>query len=273
MPMLNIVVPVSVETALRDEATRRGTSVDSVAGAALGDYLQLNRHRMFQVSTTGALVEGVYAGAISSRYFMEHGDFGLGTFENLDGEMVILDDAIYQAHSNGTVLRRDDDFQIPFAVITRFQGDDAFETGPITCLRELERACDSHRESANLFYAFRVDGVFQKILARAVSRAKTGTRLVDAAKSQGEFEFSNVEGTFVCLWSPGYSSAFNVPGYHFHFISKDRKRGGHVLDCRATALHVGVQMLCEYDVRLPGKGSFLTTDLSRDPSTALAKTE
>ena len=273
MPTLNIVVPTSVEAALRAAANRRGTSVDSVAGAALSDYLKSDDHRLYQISTSNALVEGVYSGAISSRSLLQHGDFGLGTFENLDGEMVIADGVIYQVHSDGTVLRREDDFQIPFAVITRLQEEEQFETGPIASMHDLEQACDPHRESANLFYAFRIDGVFEKLHARAVSAVRAGTRLVDAARTQGEFEFNNVEGTLVCFWSPSYSNAFNVPAYHFHFLSQDRSKGGHVLDLSAAKLRVGVQMLCEYDVRLPDRGSFLTTDLSRDSASDLAKTE
>jgi acetolactate decarboxylase len=273
MPPLNIVIPASVESSLRAAAIKRRTSLDSLVSVALGDYLKSDSHRMYQISTSNALVEGVYSGSISSRDLLQHGDFGLGTFENLDGEMVIADGAIYQIHSDGNVLRRDEDFNVPFAVITRFQEQEQFETGEITSLRDLEKACDAHRESANLFYAIRVDGVFERLHARAVSAVGLGTRLVDAARAQGEFEFSNVEGSLVCFWSPSYSSAFNVPAYHFHFLSRDRSKGGHVLDLSAAKLKVGVQMLCEYDVRLPDQGSFLTTDLSRDPASDLAKTE
>jgi acetolactate decarboxylase len=273
MPTLNIVVPASVEAMLRVAAIKRRRSLDSLVSSTLIDYLKSDSHRMYQVSTSNALVEGVYSGAISSRYLLQHGDFGLGTFENLDGEMVIADGAIYQAHSDGNVLRRDEDFLVPFAVITRFQEEELFETGTIASLHDLEKACDPHRESANLFYAFRVDGVFERVRARAVSAVGTATRLVDAARSQGEFEFRNVDGTLVCFWSPSYSSAFNVPAYHFHFLSRDRSKGGHVLDLNAAKLQVGVQMLCEYDVRLPDQGSFLTADLSRDPTSDLAKTE
>jgi acetolactate decarboxylase len=273
MPPLNIVIPASVESSLRAAAIKRRTSLDSLVSVALGDYLKSDSHRMYQISTSNALVEGVYSGSISSRDLLQHGDFGLGTFENLDGEMVIADGAIYQIHSDGNVLRRDEDFNVPFAVITRFQEQEQFETGEITSLRDLEKACDAHRESANLFYAIRADGVFERLHARAVSAVGLGTRLVDAARAQGKFEFSNVEGTLVCFWSPSYSSAFNVPAYHFHFLSRDRSKGGHVLDLSAAKLKVGVQMLCEYDVRLPDQGSFLTTDLSRDPASDLAKTE
>jgi acetolactate decarboxylase len=273
MPTLNVVIPSWLDIAVRDSAASRGTSIDNLVGVALGEYLDSNRHRMYQISTSVALVEGVAQGAVSAHTLLEHGDFGLGTFENLDGEMVIVDGAIYQVRSDGNVQHREDDFQIPFAVVTRFKEEASFATNAIRCLKDLERACDPHRESDNLFYALKVEGVFQEVRARAVSEIAPGTRLVEAAKQQKEFHFSNIEGTLVCLWSPIYSSSFNIPGYHFHFIAKDRAKGGHVLECSAKTLRVGLQMLCEYDVRLPGRGAFLTADLSRNPAADLAKAE
>jgi acetolactate decarboxylase len=273
MPTLTVVIPSALDAAARDTAGERGTSLDTIVSTALGEYLNSQRHRMYQISTSAALVEGADTGAVCSRTLLEHGDFGLGTFENLDGEMVIFEGAIYQVRGDGGVKHREDDFQIPFAVVTRFQEEARFELEAVRCMKGLELACDPYRESDNLFYALKIDGTFDTVHARAVSGIAPGTRLVDAAKEQKEFHFSNIEGTLVCLWSPSYSSAFNVPGYHFHFISKDRTKGGHVLDCSAKALRVGLQMLFEYDVRLPDQGSFLTTDLSNDPATALAKVE
>ena len=273
MPTLTVVIPSSLDVAARETASNRGISLDNLVGVALGECLESNRHRMYQISTSTALVDGVAQGAVSSQTLLEHGDFGLGTFENLDGEMVIVDGAIYQVRGDGSVKRREDDFTIPFAVVTRFQKEETFEPKGINCLKDLELACDPHRESNNLFYALKVEGVFEAVHARAVSSITPGTRLVDAAKKQKEFYFSNVEGTLIGLWSPVYSSSFNVPGYHFHFISKDRTKGGHVLQCRAKILRVGLQMLCEYDIRLPNSGTFLTADLSKDPAAELAKAE
>jgi len=273
MPALTVLIPSSLDAAARDMAGRRGTSLDTIVSAALGEYLNSQRHRMYQISTSAALVEGADTGAVCSRTLLEHGDFGLGTFESLDGEMVILEGAIYQVRGDGSVKHRQDQFQIPFAAVARFQEDASFELQTIRCMKGLELACDPRRESDNLFYALRIDGTFETVHARAVSGVARGTRLVDAAKEQKEFHFSDIEGTLVCLWSPSYSSAFNVPGYHFHFISKDRTKGGHVLNCSAKTLRVGLQMLFEYDVRLPDKGSFLTTDLSHDPAATLQKVE
>jgi acetolactate decarboxylase len=270
MANLTVTIASSLEVAARDFSAQRETSLDDLVSSALTEYLLSSPRRMYQISTSTALVEGVDSGSVSSSVLLEHGNFGVGTFEGLDGEMVILDGEIYQA--TGSVRRRSDDFLVPFASITHFREDKLFRIEKAAGLKDIELACDPHRASDNLFYALRLDGVFETVHARAVHPMQEGT-LLDAAKAELEFDFKNVEGTLVCLWSPRYSSAFSVPGYHFHFISKDRTKGGHVLNCAAQQLRASIQMVSEYDIRLPEAGSFLTTDLSRDPASDLAKAE
>jgi acetolactate decarboxylase len=271
MANLAVTIPPSIEVAARQLSTQRHTSLDNLVGVALREYLPSSARRMYQISTSTALIEGVYAGSVLPSTLLENGDFGLGTFEGPNGEMVILDGEIYQA--KGNVRRRSDDFLVPFASVTHFHEDAAFQIDEVECLKEIELACDPRRISENLFYAIRVGGLFGAVHARAVHPVPQGTRLLDAAKTELEFDFHNVEGTLVCLWSPKYASSFSVPGYHFHFISKDRTKGGHVLDCSARQLRARIQLVSEYDIRLPQAGSFLTTDLSRDPASDLAKTE
>jgi len=171
------------------------------------------------------------------------------------------------------VRHRTDDFLVPFAAITPFRAAASFAIDNVATLKDIEFACDQQRFSDNLFYALRLDGLFKTIQARAVHAVPQNTRLVDAAKTQREFHFENIEGTLVGFWSPRYSSSFSVPGYHFHFISKDRTKGGHLLDCSARKLKACLQVLSEFDVRLPDSGAFLTTNLSKDPASDLAKTE
>jgi len=237
----------------------------------------MNAHRqtttqsLYQISTSTALVEGVHSGSVSSSVLLEHGDFGLGTFDGLDGEMVILDGQIYQVTDR--VRHRTDDFLVPFASITHFRAKSFFEVDNVACLKDVELACDQQRISDNLFYALRLDGTFETIHTRAVHTVPQNTRLLDAAKTQSEFHFENTEGTLVGFWSPRYSSSFSIPGYHLHFISKDGTKGGHLLDCRARKLKARVQVLSEYNIRLPDSGPFLTINLSKDPASDLAKTE
>src|SRR6266699_2101491 len=148
---------------------------------------------LYQISTTSALVEGVYSGSIPSSVLLDHGDFGLGTFEDLDGEMVILDGQIYQVTDK--VQHRTDDFLVPFASITHFRAKSSFEIDNVTTLKDAELACDQQRISDTLFYALRWDGLFETIPARAVHTVPQDTRLLDAAKTQLEFHFENIEGT------------------------------------------------------------------------------
>lgn len=273
MPRLTVVIPASLWATLDSRAIAGATSIDSIVTAALSQYFQIDRHRAYQISTSAALVQGVFDGAVSSQNLLAHGNFGLGTFPHLDGEMVVLDGRIYQVRGDGSVQERRDDFLVPFAVVSRFQPDGSFEIPVIGSLQDLERGCDPQRESENLFYALRVEGLFDHIHTRAVRSPGEGKGLAAAAQTQPEFRFTNIEGTLVCIWSPRYSSSFSIPGYHFHFISKDRTHGGHVLGCAAKSLRAEIQVLSEYDVRLPEAGAFLKENLGLDTTKVLEKAE
>src|SRR5260370_41586953 len=112
MPNLSVVIPDSLASILKNAVARRATSPDSVVTAALSEYFQSGRHRAYQISTSAALVQGVSAGAVSSRRLLANGDFGLGTFDHLDGEVVVLDGIIYQVRGGGPVAARQGGLQI-----------------------------------------------------------------------------------------------------------------------------------------------------------------
>lgn len=230
-------------------------------------------HTLFQVSTSGALVAGVFSGAVSCRKLLEHGDFGVGTFAKLDGEMIVLEGKIYQMRGDGSVSLATPDEEAPFAVVTQFSADLDVADQALPSLGDLVKRCDDARPSNNIFYAYRLDGKFDTVRARAVSPPEDHSRLVDAAKRQAEFEFTNISGTLVGLWSPGFSSAFSVPGYHFHFISDDRKHGGHLLDCSIGSARLRMESLTDFHLALPENEAFLKADLSRNSADELAYAE
>jgi acetolactate decarboxylase len=231
------------------------------------------QHILYQVSTAAALVQGVYAGAVQVAALREHGDLGLGTFESLDGEMVVVDGHFFQVHSDGNVREVQDDILVPFAAVTDFSPDRSVTLDNCTDLSELTSRFDTLRPSDNFFFALRVDGTFDYIHARAMRRTKEGVPLVQAAAVQPEFEFKNILGTLVGFWTPEYAKALNVPGYHLHFISADRTRGGHLLQCRGKNLSLQIQSEGDYHVVLPQTNDFLKANLRRDPTADLAKAE
>jgi acetolactate decarboxylase len=270
---LTVEIPEALKVALDKEITRLRTDQSAIVTAALSKYLGIPAHTLFQVSTSGALVEGVYDAEVSVKSILERGDFGVGTFANLDGEMVVLDGRAYQVRGTGSVSEAASDAGAPFAVVTRFSPEIQTNTGPIASFRDLEDHCDRYRSSGNIFYAMRLDGYFKRVRTRAVSPPSPGVRLVDAAKAQSEFSFTAIEGTLVGLWSPGFSSAFSIPGYHFHFISNDRLHGGHLLDVEAEQLRLKVEALTDFHLALPASEAFLKADLSRNTAQELAYAE
>jgi acetolactate decarboxylase len=189
------------------------------------DMPELAHHTLYQVSTATALVEGIYQGAVRVAALREHGDLGLGTFEDLDGEMVIVDGHFFQVRCDGSVREVGDEALSPFAVITRFAPEPAATLNQCPDLGHLTSRFDTLRHSDNVFFALRVDGHFDYVHTRAMCRTKEGVPLIQAAAVQPEFEFHDITGTLVGFWTPEYAKTFNVPGYHLHFVSDDRTRG------------------------------------------------
>jgi acetolactate decarboxylase len=273
MPELNCNLSTGLWELLQDHSQRTGQPASFIVSKALADYFDVAHHTLYQVSTATALVEGIYQGAVTVGTLREHGDLGLGTFEDLDGEMAIVDGHFFQVRSDGSVREVDDSVLSPFAVITRFASEPAVTLELCPDLAHLTSQFDRLRHSDNIFFALKVEGKFDYVHARAMRRTKEGVPLVQAAAVQPEFEFHDVSGTLVGFWTPEYAKTFNVPGYHLHFISADRTRGGHLLQCRGTNLRLQIQREGDYHIALPETEDFLKADLRRDPSGDLKQAE
>ena len=271
-PRLNVEVSESVWRALADESEQTGDSLSTVVDRALATAFDLERHSLFQVSTSNALVQGVFSGAVTVRDLKRNGDFGLGTFDRLDGELIMLDGVCYRATGGGVVTSPPDDAQVPFAVVTHFQSDLSLSTGPGS-LTDLTTALDGSRPSENLFVGIRATGRFEGLSLRAACAAESGENLLEATAHQSEFRVVDVEGTLVGFWAPLYARAVNVPGYHFHFLSEDRRLGGHLLDMKAGSIEVGIHIESELHIAIPETEEFLSADLSGDHQEALHQAE
>jgi acetolactate decarboxylase len=272
-PRLEAEVSQSVIRALRERSSSTGEPLARVLDDLLSEALELERHSLFQVSTSSALVQGVFDGTITVSQLKGHGDFGLGTFSGLDGEMILIDSTCLRATAGGAVSEAPDELQVPFALVTWFQDDEITSLDEATTLDDLQAHLDSTRPTENLFMAIRAEGAFSDLSMRAACRALPGEGLVDATAHQSEFEVSDIEGTLVGFWSPEYSRAVSVPGYHFHFISDDRAVGGHVLGLRARRLTVRRHVESDLHLALPETETFLTADLRGDHRAELERAE
>ena len=270
---LNCTLSAGLSAILQEHSRKTGEPVSHIVSRALAEYFQVSHSTLYQVSTATALVEGIYQGAVRVRTLREHGDLGLGTFENLDGEMMIVDEHFFQARSDGSVKEVDDDVLCPFAVVTRFAPDSAIVLQKCPDLAHLVGQFDQLRHTDNFFFALRVEGHFSYVRTRAMCRTEEGVPLVQAAAVQPEFEFHDIPGTLVGFWTPEYAKTFNVPGYHLHFLSEDHQSGGHLLECAGSELRLQIQREGDYHVALPETEDFVKADLRRDPAADLAKAE
>lgn len=270
---LPVGLPGSLRKLLEDHCERTGESVEHVIHSALASYLGLERHTIFQVSTSAALVEGVYDGCVTVGELRRHGDFGLGTFDALDGEGIMLDGEIWQARSDGSVTRPPDDALVPFWVATHFVADARSEGKKIGSWAELVQEIDALRSGENISFAIRVRGQFRSVKYRTACRAEAGESLVEATSHQAEFSAKDVSGTLIGFWTPMYAKTINVPGYHLHLLSDDRRHGGHILDLEADAVEIELATENHLSLALPETAAFLQADLTGDPVADLAKAE
>ncbi len=270
---LSCNVPAGVHDALRQRLRISGESLDEVVSACLAEALDVAQHSIFQVSTSGALVQGVYQAATTIGDVRRHGDFGLGTFVGLDGEGILLDGVSYRAGADGTVSEVPDSTPAPFWVATRFHADLSETLTDIQSWDDLCARLTALRPSENLLAAIRVEGVFDFIHVRVACKAEAGASLVEATSHQAEFKFESLEGTLVGFFTPAYARTINVPGYHLHLLSTDRQHGGHVLEVRAKSLRVALHSTNDLHVVLPENAAFLHADLNGDPAAALATAE
>jgi acetolactate decarboxylase len=212
---------------------------------------------LFQVSTLDALSLGIYQGSLSYHDLKQHGDFGVGTFDSLDGEMVALDGRFYQVRSDGTIERVPGDATTPFAAVTTFQSDVQFIISQPTSLAQLTELIEQKLPSGNFFYAVKVHGRFEDLTTRSVPKQYVPyPPLATAISQETLFPYRNIVGTLVGFRSPGFVKGINQVGYHFHFISDDESAGGHALSWTLSQGIVEIDLLRKSSMLLPDNPAF-----------------
>lgn len=212
---------------------------------------------LFQVSTIGALMEGVFDGDVTLGEVRKKGDFGLGTLNALDGEMILLDGTFYQIQSDGKVYPVKDSDKTPFFIAVYFKPQKSIELSEPADYQKLQKFLDEQLPSKNLMYAIRITGSFDNIKTRSVAKQNLPyPTLLKATETQSIFQFGKTSGTMVGFYSPEYLSALNVSGYHFHFINQDKAGGGHILDCTLKKVKIEIQILRDFEMRLLNTPAF-----------------
>lgn len=222
---------------------------------------------MYQVSTLQALALGYIRAVVSAEELLKHGDTGIGTFEDLDGEMIVMDGHCYRALYDGTVCETEGTTGVPFAVVSSLKGARTWEWREMKGMEELTAQLNNKIDEhfgLNSMHIVRIDGVFDKIDARSElpSRKSQHVSLKELLNStQHSFCFDNIRGSLIGLYFPDYMNGINLPGWHLHFLSEDRTKGGHVFDVQIRKCSVRMDKVARIEIQLPTEAHFDTYDL------------
>lgn len=236
-----------------------------------------SRETIYQVALLQSLTQGYYDGIVKVSELKEHGDIGIGTFEGVNGEMIVLDGTVYQALGDGSVQEAADDETVPFSNVTFFDKDGSVELKDIKNVDALKGKLDSmvEKNGRNLFYFVKMTGTFEKMNVRSELKQEKPYKTLDKAleTDQREFNYENIKGTVVALYCPDYMGGLNTPGWHFHFISDDKTKGGHLLDLSFTKATAEYDTTPGFDMYLSDNNDFQKMELAKDVSSAIKKVE
>ena len=262
---LNISLPRPLAGDLLDAARLAGRSVSQLAEKALVQYLEDERgmNSLYLSAPVNAMLKGFYEENTTLGDLRRHGDFGLGTFNDLDGEMVMLDGVIYQLHADGKTYPVADHVQTPFACVTFFKPSVEEEIEGNLDFNAFNVILNRMLPSDNMLYALRVEGLFREVKVWSVARQPNYQPLVEDEQNRPLFTYENIHGVLAGFYTPKFIRALNFPGFHLHFLTSGRECGGHLHECRTERVTIGIQFIQRLKLDLPMTLDYLTANLPR----------
>lgn len=241
-----------------------------------------NRHRaapehdfMYQYSIIDALMAGVFDGDLTIGQLRKKGDFGVGTFNRVDGELLIDKGHVYKISYDGSVSEVPDSDSTSAAFVKFFKADTIFQLkGPGLTYEKVQEQI-KHLLNPNGIYAIRISATFPTMTTRAEKPAgKPYTTLPEHLKhNQVVFELKNTRGICSGFLLPPYLARTNVPGFHLHYLADDHKSGGHIFNFTADVLTVEIDMAKGFTIENNTNAEFGKVNLQPDRGAELKKIE
>lgn len=250
-----------------------GLLVLILAGCNSPSPIHLEEQALYQVSTIDALMQGVYDGDTKLSELAGKGDFGIGTVNGLDGELILENGQFFQVKSDGKVYRPSGETLTPFASVVKFAPEDSMKVNDLD-FPKLKYLIDSLMRSQNYFYAIRLEGEFESVKTRSVpGQQKPYPQLVEVTRHQPEFDIQETHGKLTGFFCPEYVKGINISGYHLHFLSDDKISGGHLLGFRLKSGILKLDRIRKFEMQLPESGAFQQSEFKTDRSEQVKEVE
>lgn len=216
------------------------------------------KSQLFQYGVANAFIEGVYEGELPVSELLEEGDFGLGAPNLIDGELTIVGGKAYQSNAKGETFEAPTKLNTPFAFVTKFRPDTVCQLPPVQSIEELFSRIRTLLPNPNSMYALHITGKFSEMKTRAFPPVKQKPFIPIARQLDRQvfMKLNETEGEMIGFYMPVYLSGINIAGLHFHFLSDDRKSGGHVVGLAATALAIEIEEVKDFNLQIPQMPDF-----------------
>ncbi|TDQ23877.1 acetolactate decarboxylase [Tenacibaculum caenipelagi] len=242
----------------------------------ISDWKQLNKkqqgvNNLYNYGIIDGFVGGLYRGTLPIKNLKLKGDFGIGAPDMLNGEMTLINGKAYQTKSTGETTELDNSHLTSFASVTFFKSDTSFIQTSLTDKNNLLSTIKNVLPSSNKMYAIKISGTFDYMKTRAFSPVEKEPfpKLTNMLNQQHFFEYKNTEGTLVGFLLPNYLDGINVSGFHFHFLSKNTKQGGHTLDFKGNNLKIEIAVLKTFEMDTPNNSDFQNFEFQKSEKAEL----
>lgn len=197
---------------------------------------------LFHVSAYSLLADGQYEGVVTVADLKSNGTFGIGGYEHMDGELLMLDGTVWQITHEGEVLEPSDDTEVCYANIIHFSPTITHQVNETLDKAEVYTVITELFPDDDTIYAVKVTGDFADVQARSVPPQDLPyPPLAAVIENQSVFDLGAVSGTLTGFWFPNWMAGINVAGFHQHFISADNATGGHALDYTIENVTISIQ--------------------------------
>jgi acetolactate decarboxylase len=204
-----------------------------------------------------AFKTGLYDGITTIRDAKLHGDFGVGQFAALDGELIVSGGLFYRARADGVVCLAEDADELCFAQLCYYRPHGQWDAPSDVDDRSFGEFLSAVLSFRNSFCAFRIVGTFAQVVATAPPALTKPYPKFDAVPAlRKSFPARDIEGSIVGLYSPVFEADDGIPGYHFHFVSDDGRHGGHVTSFSLKSGYVDAARIDDFVLTLPNSDAY-----------------
>ena len=225
----------------------------------------MKTNKLYQISTLNALMMGDYKGSCSVEDLLKKGDTGIGTYDGLNGEAIILNGVAYDGLATGEVIQMDLKDTLPFATVAKFDEDVKESKLSFESINDFKQQMQKLiSDKLNYFYMVKMEGTFNVKVRSCFKQCEPYEPLYKVAKDQREYEYQDIEGYVIGIYCPNYVEGMNLPGWHIHFLDKKFSKGGHILELSSKNALFKVNLLDEWNLVLPHNKEFATWNLKED---------